>query len=35
MGIDKGELVVILGPSGEGKTTLLKIISGIIRQDKG
>jgi multiple sugar transport system ATP-binding protein len=33
--IEKGEFVVILGPSGEGKTTILKIIAGLLRQDKG
>lgn len=35
MNVDKGELVVVLGPSGEGKTTLLRIIAGLLRQDKG
>ncbi|AAY80513.1 ABC transporter ATP-binding protein [Sulfolobus acidocaldarius] len=33
--VNKGEFVVILGPSGEGKTTLLRIISGLEVQDKG
>jgi len=33
--IEKGEFVVILGPTGEGKTTILKIIAGLLRQDKG
>ncbi|AWR96149.1 ATP-binding cassette domain-containing protein [Acidianus sulfidivorans JP7] len=33
--IEKGEFVVVLGPSGEGKTTILKIIAGLLRQDKG
>jgi multiple sugar transport system ATP-binding protein len=35
MSVDKGELVVVLGPSGEGKTTLLRVIAGLLRQDKG
>ncbi|MBP1357511.1 MAG: ABC transporter ATP-binding protein, partial [Sulfolobus sp.] len=35
LNVEKGEFVVILGPSGEGKTTILKIISGLLRQDKG
>ncbi|MGC9134163.1 MAG: ABC transporter ATP-binding protein [Caldisphaera sp.] len=35
LSIDKGELAVILGPSGEGKTTILRVIAGLIKQDKG
>ncbi len=35
LSVNKGELVVVLGPSGEGKTTLLRIIAGLLRQDKG
>lgn len=35
MSVDKGELVVVLGPSGEGKTTLLRVIAGLLKQDKG
>ena len=29
--VEKGEFFVILGPSGEGKSTLLRIIAGIER----
>ncbi len=33
--VKEGEFHVILGPSGEGKTTLLSIIAGLIKPDKG
>jgi trehalose transport system ATP-binding protein len=33
--IDTGEFFVVLGPSGEGKSTLLKVIAGIERPDRG
>ncbi len=33
--IKKGEFHVILGPSGEGKSTLLSIIAGLLKPDKG
>jgi ABC-type Fe3+/spermidine/putrescine transport system ATPase subunit len=35
MTIDKGEYVTILGPAGCGKTTLIKIVSGILRPTEG
>ena len=31
----KGENVVVLGRSGTGKSVLIKIISGLLKQDKG
>ncbi|KAA6431518.1 ATP-binding cassette domain-containing protein [Dyadobacter flavalbus] len=33
--INKGENVVVLGRSGTGKSVLIKIIAGLLRQDKG
>ena len=33
--VEKGEFHVILGPSGEGKSTLLGIMAGLIRPDQG
>ena len=33
--VNEGEAVVILGPNGHGKTTLLRAISGIIRPTAG
>lgn len=35
MKIEEGEMVAITGDSGKGKTTLLNIISGLERADKG
>lgn len=32
---DKGEIVAIIGPSGEGKTTLIRILLGLIYPTKG
>ncbi|MDJ0624666.1 MAG: ABC transporter ATP-binding protein [Desulfocapsaceae bacterium] len=34
-GVNKGELVSIIGPSGAGKTTLLKILAGLEKADQG
>lgn len=33
--VDRGEIVVCVGPSGAGKTTLLRIIAGTLEQDAG
>ena len=33
--VEKGERVCILGRNGEGKSTLLKLIGGLIRPDSG
>ena len=33
--LDKGKVLGILGPNGKGKTTLLNIISGLIRATSG
>ena len=33
--IDYGEKVIIIGPNGCGKTTLLRIISGYLKADRG
>lgn len=33
--VDEGELFVVVGPTGCGKTTLLNVIAGLTRQDSG
>ena len=33
--VENGEILSLLGPNGCGKTTLLNILSGLIKQDKG
>lgn len=33
--IEKGRVVGILGPNGSGKTTMIKILTGILRESKG
>lgn len=35
LNIEEGKVVGILGPNGSGKTTMLKILAGILRQSKG
>lgn len=35
LNIPKGKITVILGPSGEGKTVLLKLMIGLLRPEKG
>ncbi|MCQ8239350.1 ABC transporter ATP-binding protein [Rhizosaccharibacter radicis] len=33
--VDRGEFLVVFGPSGAGKTVLLRLIAGMVRPDRG
>lgn len=35
LNLEKGKVIGILGPNGSGKTTMIKIITGILRESKG
>lgn len=35
LSVDQGEVVVVLGPNGHGKTTLLRAVSGLLRSTQG
>ena len=35
LNLEKGKVVGILGPNGSGKTTIIKILAGILRSNKG
>jgi zinc transport system ATP-binding protein len=35
MSIDEGRLISLMGPNGGGKTTLLKVIAGLLEPDRG
>ncbi len=33
--VDEGETLVLFGPSGAGKTVLLRMIAGVVEPDEG
>jgi branched-chain amino acid transport system ATP-binding protein len=35
MTVERGELVAVIGPNGTGKTTLLRVISGLVELERG
>ena len=35
LSIEKGEFVGIIGPNGSGKTTFLRVLSGVLKSQKG
>lgn len=35
LNMEKGKVIGILGPNGSGKTTMIKILTGILRESKG
>ena len=35
LNIPKGKIVGLLGPNGSGKTTMIKLMNGLLQPDKG